>query len=85
MNPLLALKQQGQSHWKDDLRRGMFQDGSLRHRVHEEGLTSVISNPAICNLAIAGNDWCVSDVGVGALDRRCRCTDTRICLLLKAS
>lgn len=45
----------------------MFQDASLRHRVHEEGLTSVISNSAICNLAIAGNDWCVSDVGVGAL------------------
>jgi hypothetical protein len=38
----------------------------LRHRVHEEGLTCVISNPAICNLAIAGNDWCVSDVGVSA-------------------
>ena len=43
----------------------MFQDGSLRHRVNEDGLTSVISNPA--NIAIAGNDWCVSDAGVAAL------------------
>jgi hypothetical protein len=42
---------------KDDLSREMFQDSSLRHRVHKEGLTSVTSNPAICNLAIAGNDW----------------------------
>jgi hypothetical protein len=67
LNPLLALKQQGQSHWNDDLMQEMFQDGSLRHRVHKEGLTSVTSNPAICNLAIAGNDWYVFDAGVGAL------------------
>jgi hypothetical protein len=67
MNPLLALKQQGQSYWNDDLMREMFQDGAPRHRVHKEGLTSVTSNQAICNLAIAGNDWYVSDAGVGAL------------------
>jgi hypothetical protein len=33
----------------------------------EEGLTSVTSNPAIRNLAIAGNDWYVSDADVSAL------------------
>lgn len=57
MNPLLALKQQGQSYWMDDLTREMFHDGSLQRRVHEEGLTGITSNPAIFNLAIAGNDW----------------------------
>jgi hypothetical protein len=40
-------------HWKDDLRREMFQHGSLPDRAHEEGLTSVIFNPAICNLVPA--------------------------------
>lgn len=57
MNPLLALKQQGQIYWMDDLTREMFHDGSLQRRVHEEGLTGITSNPAIFNLAIAGNDW----------------------------
>ncbi|PZN27593.1 MAG: transaldolase, partial [Proteobacteria bacterium] len=52
MNPLLALKEYGQSYWMDDLRREMFQDGSLAHRVREEGLGGITSNPSTFSLAI---------------------------------
>ena len=56
MNPLLALTQYGQSYWLDDLTRTMIQDGSLRRRVEEEGLTGITSNPSTFMLAIADND-----------------------------
>lgn len=70
MNPLLALNQQGQSYWMDDLTREMFRDGSLQRRVSQEGLTGITSNPAIFKLAIAGNDAYDEQLRSGAVAGR---------------
>lgn len=56
MNPLLALKEQGQSYWMDDLTREMLQDGSLKRRIALENLTGITSNPSIFRLAIGGSN-----------------------------
>jgi transaldolase/glucose-6-phosphate isomerase len=56
MNSLLELIKYGQSYWLDNLTRGMIAGGNLRHRVTEQGLRGVTSNPAIFHKAIAGSD-----------------------------
>lgn len=40
MNPLLALRDYGQSIWLDYLRRGVITSGELRRCVDEDGLRS---------------------------------------------
>jgi transaldolase len=56
MNPLLQLSAYGQSYWLDNLTRGMIQRGELRHRVVEQDLRGVTSNPATFHKAITGSD-----------------------------
>lgn len=53
MNPLQQLLEHGQSHWLDNLTRGMIQSGELARRVREDGLRGVTSNPAIFHKAIS--------------------------------
>ena len=53
MNPLQQLLEYGQSHWLDNLTRGMIQSGELARRVREDGLRGVTSNPAIFHKAIS--------------------------------
>ncbi|MDA8384058.1 MAG: transketolase [Betaproteobacteria bacterium] len=55
MNPLLMLKEHGQSYWLDNLTRAMLAQGELARRVEYEGLGGVTSNPAIFNKAILGS------------------------------
>lgn len=55
MNPLLRLKELGQSVWLDEIRRSMLDDGSLARLVREDGLAGVTSNPSIFEKAIAGS------------------------------
>jgi len=52
-NPLLQLADLGQSIWLDYIRRDLFTQGGLRHRIDAEGLKGMTSNPAIFEKAIA--------------------------------
>jgi transaldolase / glucose-6-phosphate isomerase len=55
-NPLLALREQGQSVWLDFIRRGFIASGELKRLVVEDGLGGLTSNPAIFEKAIAHGD-----------------------------
>lgn len=55
MNPLLMLKEYGQSVWLDYIQRGLITTGELRRLVEEDGLGGVTSNPAIFEKAITGS------------------------------
>jgi transaldolase len=52
-NPLLALKQAGQSVWLDYIHRKLLQSGELRRLVEDDGLAGVTSNPTIFEKAIS--------------------------------
>jgi transaldolase len=52
-NPLLKIKEFGQSVWMDYIQRGMLLKGELKKLVDEDGLSGVTSNPAIFGKAIA--------------------------------
>lgn len=51
-NPLLKLRELGQSVWQDDLGRAMLEDGSLARSIEADGIAGVTSNPAIFAAAI---------------------------------
>ncbi|MGQ9897763.1 MAG: bifunctional transaldolase/phosoglucose isomerase [Acidobacteriota bacterium] len=55
MNPLQALREQGQSPWLDYIRRSLLTSGELRRLRDEDGLMGVTSNPAIFEKAITGS------------------------------
>lgn len=58
MTALKKLSALGQSCWMDDLTRGMIISGELAHRVAEEDLRGITSNPAIFEKAItSGKDY----------------------------
>ncbi|GAP66947.1 transaldolase [Mizugakiibacter sediminis] len=54
-NPLLTLRQLGQSVWLDALGRGLLASGRLARLIEEDGVSGVTSNPAIFERAIAAN------------------------------
>jgi transaldolase len=55
-NPLLELRDVGQSVWLDFIRRSHIASGGLKALVDDDGLGGVTSNPAIFEKAIAGSD-----------------------------
>jgi len=66
-NPLLKLKDLGQSIWLDDIRRAWLEDGTLARLIADDGLAGVTSNPAIFEKAISKTrDY---DAAIGALAR----------------
>jgi transaldolase len=54
MNPLLGLKEHGQSVWLDDIHHSLLTDGSLNRLIEEDALGGVTSNPTIFKRAILG-------------------------------
>ena len=56
MNPLLQLRQLGQSLWVDDIRRVWLADRTVRRWIDEDGIAGITSNPAIFEKAISGGD-----------------------------
>ena len=73
-NPLLAVRELGQSVWLDLIRRGMLGSGELRRLIREDGLLGVTSNPAIFEKAIAGtHDY---DQAIQQLAARARDAET---------
>jgi transaldolase len=55
MNPLLELRNHGQSVWLDYIRRDLIVSGRLRSLIDEDGLRGVTSNPTIFEKAIDGS------------------------------
>jgi transaldolase / glucose-6-phosphate isomerase len=55
MNPLIQLREYGQSPWYDYIRRGMITSGQLQTLIDQDGLMGMTSNPAIFEKAIAGS------------------------------
>ncbi|MGH7587403.1 MAG: transaldolase [Gemmatimonadota bacterium] len=54
-NPLLRLRELGQSVWLDYIRRDLF-DGELDRLIEEDGLAGMTSNPTIFDNAISDTD-----------------------------
>ena len=54
-NPLIGLKELGQSVWLDNLSRNLINSGELKRLIDEEGLSGITSNPTIFQKAISGS------------------------------
>ncbi len=54
-NPLLELRNYGQSVWHDNISRGLLDSGSLKKLIEEDGLRGLTSNPTIFEKAINGS------------------------------
>lgn len=60
-NPLVGLKELGQSIWLDNLSRKLIRSGELKRFIKEDGLSGITSNPTIFQKAISGSaDYDVS-------------------------
>ena len=55
-NPLLQLKEAGQSVWLDNLSRPLITGGELQRLIREDGITGITSNPTIFKNAMTGSD-----------------------------
>ncbi|MGN6391266.1 MAG: transaldolase [Gemmatimonadales bacterium] len=54
-NPLLRLRELGQSPWYDYITRDLVTSGELARLIREDGLRGMTSNPSIFEKAIAGS------------------------------
>ena len=52
-NPLLRIREIGQSVWLDYIQRNLIENGELERLIREDGLAGVTSNPAIFEKAIS--------------------------------
>ena len=57
MNPLLQIKQSGQSIWLDNLSRTLIREGGLQRLIDQDGVSGVTSNPAIFFKAISESPY----------------------------
>jgi transaldolase len=56
-NPLLQIKNLGQSIWLDYIHRTLFSSGEFQQLIDNDGVCGVTSNPAILEKAIAEHDY----------------------------
>lgn len=61
-NPLLQLKDPGQSVWYDNLNRDLIRSGELQRLVNEDGVSGGTSNPAIFEKAVGASDAYDDDI-----------------------
>ncbi len=54
-NPLIGLRELGQSVWLDNLSRKLILSGELKRLIEEEGMSGITSNPTIFQKAISGS------------------------------
>ena len=67
-NPLLKIRDLGQSIWLDYIQRGMLESGEIAQLIERDGLAGITSNPAIFEKAIVEHhDY---DKAIAALVRR---------------
>lgn len=55
-NPLITLRDAGQSLWYDFIKKSLIESGGLARLIEEDGVQGVTSNPAIFENAIAKTD-----------------------------
>ena len=73
MNPLVDIRQFDQSLWLDFISRPIIIDGKLQHRIQNEALRGVTSNPAIFAKSIG--DTADYDSSIKALALQGKTTD----------
>lgn len=57
-NPLVALREAGQSPWLDYIHRGLIASGELARMIREDAISGVTSNPTIFEKAVSsGTDY----------------------------
>jgi transaldolase len=64
-NPLLTIKDYGQSIWMDNLTRDLIQSGELKRMIENQGIRGITTNPAIFEKAIASNALYETDIKAG--------------------
>jgi transaldolase len=64
-NPLLKIKDCGQSIWMDNLNRNLIKSGELKETIEKLGLRGLTSNPSIFEAAIANNKTYDADIEAG--------------------
>lgn len=64
-NPILHLKDYGQSVWMDNLSRDLLTSGELVKLIDSRDVHGITSNPAIFEKAIAGNQIYDADIEAG--------------------
>jgi len=64
-NPILQLKDYGQSVWMDNLSRDILQSGELEKLIKSRDVHGITSNPAIFEKVIAGNAIYDADIEAG--------------------
>lgn len=69
-NPLLALREAGQSIWLDYIRRDLLRSGELRRLVEEDGVCGMTSNPTIFDKSISGTSDYDAQLNRLASDKR---------------
>jgi transaldolase len=67
-NPLLKIREFGQSIWLDYLRRKMITSGELKELIEEDGLRGITSNPSIFDEVITGSRDYDDDIRAFALE-----------------
>jgi transaldolase len=67
-NPLLKIREFGQSIWLDYLRRKMITSGELKELIVEDGLRGITSNPSIFDEVITGSRDYDDDISALALE-----------------
>ncbi|MGD0517019.1 MAG: transaldolase [Thermoguttaceae bacterium] len=74
-NPLMELRNFGQSIWLDNIRRQLIAGGELERLIADDHVTGITSNPSIFEKAIAGStDY--DDLLAGAAKNKDRCAMT---------
>lgn len=73
MNPLVQLRNAGQSPWYDYIRRGLLTSGELQSMIDHDGLMGMTSNPSMFEKAIAGS----SDYDDALRDEAARATSVK--------
>jgi transaldolase len=72
MNPLLELRQAGQSVWLDFITRSFMTEGQLKKLIDSDGISGVTSNPTIFQKAItSGTEY---DASIQALIKQDKAT-----------
>ncbi len=67
-NPLLQIKNLGQSIWLDYIQRSLFISGKFQQLIDDDGVCGVTSNPAIFEKAIAEHDYDAAIEAMQGLD-----------------
>jgi transaldolase len=64
-NPLLTIKDYGQSIWMDNLTRDLIQSGELKRMIEDRGIRGITTNPTIFEKAINNNRIYDNDIENG--------------------